>query len=86
MDAAPGAKVLRDFYEHLDKYLLDDPGTHGKEIEGRVAPILLCRWDSDNVVVAFGPLRVDITLAAMAALDLGRATEGVYNEHSARPR
>jgi hypothetical protein len=86
MTSAPHAKVLRDFYEHLDEYLLDDPGKHRKDIHGRAAPVLLCRWDSDNVIVAFGPLRVDITLAAVAALELGKATEAIYEKHSARAK
>ena len=65
--AAPSAKTLRDFYEHLDEYLLDDPKKHRK-LSGRTAPVLFSRWDCDNVVVAFGPLRVDVTLAAVAAI------------------
>jgi hypothetical protein len=78
--AAPNAKLFRDFYEHLDKYLLDDPKKHRK-LPGRAAPVLLSRWDSDNVTVAFGPLRLDITLAAVAAVKLGKASEAVWNEH-----
>jgi hypothetical protein len=78
--AAPNAKGLRDFYEHLDEYLLDDPKKHRK-IPGRAAPILLLRWGSDDVVVAFGPLRMDVTLAAVAAIELGKASEAVWSDH-----
>jgi hypothetical protein len=77
---APDAKQLRDFYEHLDEYLLDSPAKHVK-IPGRSAPVLLSRWDCDNVVVRFGPLKVDVTLAAVAAIELGKASEAVWSEH-----
>jgi hypothetical protein len=77
---APDAQLFRNFYEHLDQYLLDDPGKHVK-IPGRVAPVLRSRWDSDNVVVSFGPLRMDMTLAATAAIELGKVSELVWNEH-----
>jgi len=77
---APGAKELRDFYEHLDEYLLDSPAKHMK-VPGRSAPVLLSRWDSDNVVVRFGTLEVDVTLAAVAAIELGKASETVWSEH-----
>jgi hypothetical protein len=77
---APDARLFRNFYEHLDQYLLDDPGKHVK-IPGRAAPVLHSRWDSDNVVVAFGPLQMDVTLAAAAAIKLGKASEAVWNEH-----
>ena len=82
--AAPEAKLFRDFYEHLDAYLLDDPKKHVKKIPGRAAPVLLSRWDSDNVTVAFGPLRMDVTLAAVAMVELGKASEAVWNEHLER--
>lgn len=78
--AAPNAKDLRDFYEHLDEYLLDHPKKH-LNIIGRAAPVLLSRWDSDNVVVAFGPLRMDVTIAALAAIELGRASEVIWDRH-----
>src|ERR1700694_2775830 len=58
---APGAKRLRDFYEHLDEYLLDSPAKHVK-VPGRIAPMLFSRWDCDNVVVRFGKLEIDVTL------------------------
>jgi hypothetical protein len=77
---APAAKELRNFYEHLDQYLLDDPGKHVK-IPGRAAPVLHSRWDSDNVTVAFGSRRMDVTLAATAAIDLGKTSEVIWNEH-----
>jgi hypothetical protein len=88
--AAPEAKRLRDLYEHVDQYLLDHRKKHFK-FPGRASPILMSRWDADNVTVAFGPIRVDVTQAAVAALELGRVTEAVYDEHlekakSSRPK
>jgi hypothetical protein len=77
---APDATTLRNFYEHLDEYLLDSPRKHVK-IPGRAAPVLMSRWDSDNVIVAFGPLRTDVTLAAVAAIELGKASAAVWDEH-----
>jgi len=77
---APYATGFRNLYEHLDEYLLDNSGKHVK-IPGRNAPILLTRWDCDNVVVALGPLRMDVTAAAVAAVDLGQACEIVWNDH-----
>ena len=49
-ETAADAKELRDFYEHLDEYLLDSPKKHVK-FPGRAAPVLHCRWGCDNVVV-----------------------------------
>jgi hypothetical protein len=77
---APDAKTLRDFYEHLDEYLLDHPRKHRKEIPGRAAPRLLLRWAADDVVVAFGPLHVDVTVAAVAAIELGKSSAAVWEE------
>jgi hypothetical protein len=79
-EAAPDAKTLRDFYEHLDEYLLDSKRKHIK-IDGRASPVLHSRWDCDNVVVAFGHLEVDVTLAAVAAIALGRASSELWDEH-----
>ena len=81
--SAPKAKELRDFYEHLDEYLLDSPRKHVK-FEGRAAPMLHLRWDCDNVVVSFGECEVDITLAAVAVIELGRESEALWNEHLER--
>lgn len=78
--AAPKTREFRNFYEHLDQYLLDDPDKH-VNIPGRVAPVLLSRWDCDNVVATYGSLRMDVTLAAVAAIELGKASEVVWNEH-----
>jgi hypothetical protein len=80
---APNAKRLRDFFEHIDEYLLDRPTKHVK-VPGRTAPVLLSRWDCDNVVVRFGDLDVDVTLAATAAIELGTTSEGVWIEHLER--
>jgi len=84
-EATPDAKGLRDFYEHLDEYLLDDSRKH-RDIPGRAAPVLHSRWDCDNVVVALGDLRVDVTLSAVEAIKLGEATASVWNEHLDRNR
>lgn len=81
--SAPKAKELRDFYEHLDEYLLDSPSKHVK-FEGRAAPMLHLRWDCDNVVVSFGERELDITLAAVAAIELGRGSEALWDEHLKR--
>ena len=81
-EAAPNAKVLRDFLEHLDEYLLDSPRKH-RSFPGRASPILRSRWDADNVVVQFGNDQLDITLAAIAAVELGRATAELWDEHLA---
>lgn len=81
--AAPKAKELRDFYEHLDEYLLDSPKKHVK-FTGRAAPVLHSRWDRDNVVVSFGEREIDITLAAVAAIELGRESEALWDEYLER--
>ncbi len=81
--SAPTAKELRDFYEHLDEYLLDSPRKHVK-FEGRAAPMLHLRWTCDNVVVSFGERELDITLAAVAAIELGRESEALWDEHLER--
>lgn len=80
---APTARGLRNFLEHLDEYLLDRPNKRQK-FTGRAAPVLLSRWDADNVVVRFGPDRLDVTLAAVAAIELGRATDQIWHEHLER--
>lgn len=80
---APRAAEFRNFYEHLDQYLLDDPRKH-VAIPGRAAPVLTCRWDCDNVVVAFGSLRMDVTLAALAAIELGKTSSLVWDQHLER--
>jgi hypothetical protein len=77
---APRAIEFRNFYEHLDEYLLDEPSKH-VPIPGRAAPKLLCRRDCDNVVVTFGSLKMDVTLAAVAAIELGEVSAAVWNEH-----
>ncbi len=81
--SAPKAKELRDFYEHLDEYLLDSPAKRVK-FPGRAAPLLVCRWDCDNVVVRFGEREIDVTLAAVAAIELGRESETLWDEHLER--
>jgi hypothetical protein len=80
---APHAKRLRDFYEHLDEYLLDSPAKHVK-VPGRIAPMLFSRWDCDNVVVRFGELEMDVTVAAEAAIELGTSSEAVWTDSMER--
>ena len=75
---APGVSQVRNLFEHVDEYLLDRPGKHMKQIEGRISPVLICRWDADNVVVAYGPGRFDVTLAADAGIRLGETALAVW--------
>ena len=84
-DARTPGRRNRDFYEHLDEYLLDSPRKHVK-FPGRAAPVLVCRWDCDNLIVRFGQREIDVTLAAMAAIELGRAGEKLWDEHLERIR
>jgi len=81
--STPNAKELRDFYEHLDEYLLDSPAKHMK-FTGRAAPVLVLRWDCDNVVARFGEREIDVTRAAIAAIELGRESEARWDEHLER--
>lgn len=46
-----------------------------RNISGRVSPVLLCRWDADNVVIAYGSEHFDVTLAAA---ELGRSALAVW--------
>lgn len=77
---APQARTFRDMYEHLNEYLLDSPRKHVK-FPGRASPILKSRWDSDNVVISFGDDEMDVTLAAVAAIKLGKASAAIWAEH-----
>ncbi len=81
---APNAKKVRNFFEHIDEYLLDTPGKHMKEIAGRASPVLISRWDCDNVVIAIGKERFDITLAAVAAIELGKEVRPLWDEELER--
>lgn len=83
--AAPNAKRFRDFFEHLGEYLLDTPSKHVK-FPGRAAPRLQSYWDCDNVLVVMGPHDMDVTLAAVAAIELGEASGAVWDEHMKRSR
>jgi hypothetical protein len=77
---APQAKTFRDMYEHLDEYLLDSSRKHVKFL-GRASPVLHSRWDCDNVVISFGDDEMDVTLAATAAIELGKVSVAVWDEH-----
>jgi hypothetical protein len=55
-----------------------------RQIDGRVAPVLISRWDADNVVIAYGGERFDVTLAALAAIELGKAALAAWTEGLAR--
>lgn len=81
---APNAKKVRNFFEHIDEYLLDAPGKHMKEIAGRASPVLISRWDCDNVVIAIGTERFDVTLAALAAIELGKEVRPLWDEELER--
>jgi hypothetical protein len=84
---ARDARTLRNFFEHLDEYLLDSPNKHIK-MEGRASPILLLVWEADNVVVAFGDRSLDVTLAAKAAIALADETAAIWLRHmeDSRPK
>jgi hypothetical protein len=69
---------VRNLFEHVDEYLLDTPGKHMKRVRGRVAPVLISRWDADNVVIAYGEERFDVTLAAVASIELGKSALEVW--------
>jgi hypothetical protein len=81
---APGAREVRNLFEHVDEYLLDTPGKHMRRISGRVAPVLISCWDADNVVIAYGEERFDVTLAALAAIELGETALEVWMEELER--
>jgi hypothetical protein len=73
--------VLRNILEHLDEYLLDRPGKHIKAFEGRVSPVLVSMWEYDNVFIAIGEGRIDITAAAQEAIALAKAGLAVWERH-----
>jgi hypothetical protein len=79
--AAPEAKDFRDFFEHLDEYLLGS-GRAQREgrIAGRISPILRLRWGHANVVVDFGGATLDVTAAGAAAVKLAEATGEVWEQ------
>jgi hypothetical protein len=81
------AKDFRDYFEHLDEYLLGSGHQQrdGKVV-GRVAPVLHLRWEADNVVVRFGERSMDVTVAAQAAIKLADETAGVWYEHMVATR
>lgn len=75
------AKDFRDFWEHLDEYLVGTGRRQASgEIPGRISPVLYLRWDADNVVVRFGDTTMDITVAAQAAIQLAGVTGDVWEE------
>jgi hypothetical protein len=46
--------------------------------------MLHLRWDCDNLGVSFGERGLDITLAAVAAIELGRESGALWDEHLER--
>jgi hypothetical protein len=82
---APQAKTFRDMYEHVDEYLLDSSRKRVK-FPGRASPILMSRWDCDNVVIAFGDEKLDVTLAAVAAIKLGKTSAAIWEEYMDRAK
>lgn len=83
--AAPQAKDFRDFFEHLDEYLLG-LGRAQREgrVAGRISPILRLRWGQANVVVDFGGATLDVTAAGEAACELAETTGEVWEEYRDR--
>jgi hypothetical protein len=75
------AKDFRDFWEHLDEYLVGTGRRQASgEVSGRISPVLYLRWDADNVAVRFGDTTMDITVAAQAASELAGVTGDVWEE------
>jgi len=83
--SAPHIEDLRNFFEHLNNYLLATKERH-KRLPSRVSPVIHCRWDRSNVVVRFGTDSMDVTLAAQAAIELADATAPVWDEHLQRAK
>jgi hypothetical protein len=75
------AVALRNIFEHLDEYLLDRPSKHIKAFEGRVSPVLISMWESDDVFVAIGEGRIDVTAAAQQAIVLAKTGYSVWERH-----
>ncbi len=78
---AGDAVALRNIFEHLDEYLLDRPNKHIKAFEGRISPVLVSMWEYDNVWIAIGEGRIDITVAAQEAIALAKAGFAVWERH-----
>lgn len=85
--AAPEARDFRDFFEHLDEYLLGS-GRAQREgrIAGRISPVLRLRWGHANVVVDFGGATLDVTAAGAAAVKLAEATGEVWEQYLDKAR
>jgi hypothetical protein len=82
LSAAADAKDFRDYFEHLDEYLVGAGKNQKKgRVADRISPVLLTRWDCANVVVRFGNQSLDITEAADAAIKLADATSEVWYDH-----
>lgn len=83
--AARDAKDFRNFYEHLDEYLLGS-GTLQKNgrVVGRIAPVVHLRVDSGTVAVRFGDREMDMTAAARAAVALATETGRVWEQQRQR--
>lgn len=80
--AAPQAKDFRDFFEHLDEYLLGSGrAQQERRVAERISPILRLRWGNANVVVEFGGATLDVTAAGEAAVKLAEATAKVWEEY-----
>jgi hypothetical protein len=80
--AAPQAKDFRDFFEHLDEYLLGSGrAQQAGRVAGRISPILRLRWGDANVVVDFGGATLDVTAAGAAVVQLADATAKVWEEY-----
>ncbi len=78
---AGNSVALRNIFEHLDEYLLDRPSKHIKAFEGRVSPVLISMWESDDVFVAIGEGRINVTAAAQQAIVLAKTGYAVWERH-----
>jgi hypothetical protein len=80
--AGSQAKDFRDFFEHLDEYLLGSGrAQQDGRVAGRISPILRLRWGQANVIVDFGGTTLDVTAAGEAACKLAEATRKVWEEY-----
>jgi hypothetical protein len=80
--AAPEAKDFRDFFEHLDEYLLGQGrAQQAGQIADRVSPVLNLSWGAPNVVVRFGDAALDVTEAGLAAVTLAETTSEIWERH-----
>lgn len=78
--AVPEAIAFRDFYEHLDAYVLASEGRHNKTIIDRSSPTLLRATYDDSLVILFADRAFDVMAAGNAARELAGQTVSVWEE------